>query len=48
MIQVKIVKAYKKMKPGDMPNVDDNYAAFLIKKGVAADPKAKVKVEEKE
>lgn len=32
---VKITKAYKKMKPGDTPNVDDLYAAKLIKKGVA-------------
>lgn len=34
-MQVKIKKAYKKMKIGDMPNVDNAYGAILIKKGIA-------------
>lgn len=35
MLQVKITKDYKMLKVGDTPNVDDAYAAVLIKKGVA-------------
>lgn len=45
MKQIKIVKAYKKMKPGDMPSVDDNYAKILIEKGFAVDPDKKAKAE---
>ncbi len=39
MIQVKIVKDYKKMKVGDTPNLDDAYANALIKKGLAQEVK---------
>lgn len=35
-MQVKIIKDYKMLKIGDIPNVDELYAAALIKKGVAA------------
>lgn len=35
MLQVKIVKKYKKLEPGMTPTVDETYAALLIKKGVA-------------
>jgi hypothetical protein len=45
MTQVKIVKAYKKLNPGDMPIVDDGYADILIKKGVAENPIKKAKAE---
>lgn len=35
-MQVKIIKDYKLMKIGDIPNVEELYAAALMKKGVAA------------
>jgi hypothetical protein len=41
MIQVKIIKDYKMLKVGETPNVDDLYAAALIKRGVAENPKSK-------
>jgi len=43
MTQVKIIKDYKMLKVGETPNVDDLYAAALIKRGVAESPKAKKK-----
>ena len=36
MVQVTIIKDYKKLKVGDKPTVDDAYAAILAKKGVIA------------
>ena len=41
MVQVKIIKDYKMLKVGETPNVDDLYAAALIKRGVAGNPKSK-------
>lgn len=43
MVQVKIIKDYKMLKVGETPNVDDLYAAALIKRGVAEKPKAEKK-----
>lgn len=41
MTQVKIIKDYKMLKVGETPNVNDLYAAALIKRGVAENPKSK-------
>jgi hypothetical protein len=43
MTQVKIIKDYKMLKIGDTPNVDELYAAALIKRGIAEKPKAEKK-----
>lgn len=40
-MQIKIKKAYKLLKQGDVVNVVDEYAAILIKKGIAVDAEAK-------